>query len=410
MAFSWFISKRLISSDRKQNQFSRPIIRLSVAAIAFSVAVIIISLATGIGLQKEIKSKLTTYSGDVQIRSYQSSLGWENKPITLDQSWVDVVENLEAVERVQQVSTRAGILKSSAFYEGAIFKGGDGNYRSQSLKNALVWGKIPDFSLEGPSDSILISKHLYNLLAIEEGERLAMYFFRPAPQAPLLRYFYISGVYETGLEQIDESIIVGDIRHLTRINGWEENQVGSLEIFLHPKFDMEDVAQQIRNLVPHDVDAVSARSLYEQLFQWVELFDINIIIIFVVMLLVSAINISSALMIMLLERTPMIGLLKSMGARNKQIRDIFLQKSIYLIVKGLFWGNLFGAGLAFLQKNFKIITLDQSVYYVSHVPIYLNLWHLFLVNIITVLFCWVCLLVPAMFIGKIQPAKTIRFS
>ena len=409
MSFPWFITRRLISTDRTEKSFSKPIIRLSIAAIAFSVAVVIISLATGLGLQKEIKSKLTSYSGEIQIRSYQSSVGWENIPIQASEDWLNEVSKLPEIDRIQKVSNRAGIVKSLLFFEGAVFKGGDENYHSPALEKSLIQGKFPDFSGEKPSDSIVISKHLYDLLAIEEGERLAMYFFRPSPQAPLLRYFFVSGVYETGLEQIDESIIVGDIRHLTRINGWEEEEVGGVELFLHPKYDMEEVAQKVRDLVPHDVDAVSARAMYEQLFQWVELFDINIVIIFIVMMIVSAINISSALMIMLLERTPMIGLLKALGAGNRQIRNIFLQKSAFLIGKGLLWGNLFGVGSALIQKHFLLLQLDQSIYYVSHVPIYLNIWHVVMVNAATTIFCLVCLLLPALYITRIQPAKTIKF-
>jgi lipoprotein-releasing system permease protein len=410
LSFAWFITHRLVKTSGKQYTFSKPIIRLSVVAIAFSIVVIIISLATGIGLQKEIKNRLTDFSGHVQLRSYESSMGTEHSPITPNLEWVDRLKSMPEIENLQAVANRAGILKSSAFFEGAVFKGIDQNYHTSFIQNALISGKIPAFDTENTSDSILISKYLYNLLAIEEGERIAMYFFRSAPQPPLLRYFYISGIFETGLEQIDQQLILGDIRHLIRINGWDSSAVGGFEIFLKPGVDMIKMTAHIRDQVPYDVEALSARDQYEQIFQWVDLFDVNILIIFIVMLVVSAINISSALMIMLLERTPMIGLLKAMGANNKQIRHIFLNKSLFLIGKGLFWGNLTGLLLCWLQYKFTLITLDQSVYYVSYVPIYLNAWWIIAVNIATVAFCLLCLLLPSMYISRIRPAKTISFN
>ena len=410
MSFAWFITHRLVKTAGQQHSFSKPIIRLSVVAIAFSIIVIIISLATGMGLQKEIKNKLTDFSGHVQLRSYESSMGMEHSPITPNLEWVESLKAMPEIKNLQAVANRAGILKSSAFFEGAVFKGIDQDYHIPFIQNSLIAGKIPSFGTKHASDSILISKYLYDLLAIEEGERIAMYFFRPAPQPPLLRYFHISGVFETGLEQIDHQLVLGDIRHLIRINGWDSSAVGGFEIFLKDGVDMIEMTAHIRDRVPYDVEALSARDQYEQIYQWVDLFDVNILIIFIVMLVVSAINISSALMIMLLERTPMIGLLKAMGANNKQIRHIFLNKSLLLIGKGLLWGNLVGLTLCWLQYKFTLITLDQSVYYVSHVPVYLNPWWIVGVNIATVIFCLVCLLLPSMYISRIRPAKTIAFN
>jgi lipoprotein-releasing system permease protein len=409
LSFSWFISRRLISDTNQKNSFSRPVIRLSVAAIAFSVAVMVISLATGLGLQKEIKDRLTSFSGHVLLRSYESSVGMEHSPITPDAEWVNTIATKPEVISMQATGNRAGIIKSSSFFEGAIFKGIDANYAAPFIEGALEEGRIPNFAGEQPNDSIVMSRYLFNLLAIEEGERIAMYFFRAAPQPPLLRYFYVSGVFSTGLEQIDEQLILGDLRHLIRINGWDSNAVGGYEVFLAPGADMDEMTTNIRLQIPYDVEAISARQQYEQIFQWVDLFDVNILIIFIVMLVVSAINISSALMIMLLERTRMIGLLKALGATNANIRKIFINKSLYLIGMGLLWGNVIGLGFCILQKQFDLITLDQSVYYVSAVPIHLHWSWVIGINSATVLFCLLCLLLPSLYISRILPAKTISF-
>lgn len=409
MTFSWFISRRLISDTNKKNSFSRPIIRLSVAAISFSVAVMVISLATGLGLQLEIKERLTSFSGHVMLRSYESSIGMEHSPITPDAEWVSSIITLPGVVSMQATGNRAGIIKSSSFFEGAMFKGIDADYAAPFIESALEEGKIPDFSGQQPNDSIVMSRYLYNLLAIEEGERIAMYFFRAAPQPPLLRYFYVSGVFSTGLEQIDEQLILGDLKHLIRINGWDSNAVGGYEVFLAPGVNMDEMTSNIRLQVPYDVEAISARQQYEQIFQWVDLFDVNILIIFIVMLVVSAINISSALMIMLLERTRIIGLLKALGANNGSIRKIFINKSLYLIGMGLLWGNAIGLGFCFLQSQFNLITLDQTVYYVSSVPIHLHWSWILGVNAATVIFCLICLLLPSLYISRILPAKTISF-
>lgn len=409
MSIAWFISRRLIAATNATKSFSKPVIRLSVAAIAFSVAVMIISMATGLGLQIEIKNRLTSFSGHVLLRSYESSIGLEHSPILPESEWIADVANIPGVTAMQAVGNRAGIIKSASFFEGAVFKGLDAEYNAPFIENALESGKVPDLTLKEPNDSIIISRHLYDLLAINEGERIAMYFFRPAPQPPLLRYFYISGIYTTGLEQIDEQLVLGDLRHLIRVNGWDSNAVGGFEIFLDKGYDMDEMAALIRDRVPYDVEAISARSQYEQVFQWVDLFDVNILIIFIVMLIVSAINISSALMIMLLERTRMIGTLKAMGANNALIRKIFLNKSAYLVSLGLLWGNLFGLGFAIIQYYFEPIKLDQSVYYVSAVPIHLHWSWVVGINVATIAFCLLCLLLPSLYISRIKPAKTIAF-
>ncbi len=369
----------------------------------------VISLATGLGLQLEIKERLTSFSGHVMLRSYESSIGMEHSPITPDAEWVSSIITLPGVVSMQATGNRAGIIKSSSFFEGAMFKGIDADYAAPFIESALEEGKIPDFSGQQPNDSIVMSRYLYNLLAIEEGERIAMYFFRAAPQPPLLRYFYVSGVFSTGLEQIDEQLILGDLKHLIRINGWDSNAVGGYEVFLAPGVNMDEMTSNIRLQVPYDVEAISARQQYEQIFQWVDLFDVNILIIFIVMLVVSAINISSALMIMLLERTRIIGLLKALGANNGSIRKIFINKSLYLIGMGLLWGNAIGLGFCFLQSQFNLITLDQTVYYVSSVPIHLHWSWILGVNAATVIFCLICLLLPSLYISRILPAKTISF-
>lgn len=409
MSFSWFISRRLISDTNSKKSFSRPVIRLSVAAIAFSVAVMIISLATGLGLQKEIKNRLTSFSGHVLLRSYESSIGLEHSPIMPNAEWLNDITSTPGVASMQAVGNRAGIIKSNSFFEGAVFKGIGAQYAAPFIERALEVGCVPDFNGNTPNDSIVMSRYLYDLLAIEDGERIAMYFFRPAPQPPLLRYFYVSGIFSTGLEQIDEQLVIGDLRHLIRINGWDSNAVGGYEVFLESGYDMEEMTSNIRLQVPYDVEAMSARSQYEQIFQWVDLFDVNILIIFIVMLIVSAINISSALMIMLLERTRMIGTLKALGATNAQIRHIFLNKSMYLVTRGLLWGNLIGLGFCVLQHQYELIKLDQSVYYVNSVPIHLEWIWILGINGATAVFCLVCLLLPSMYISRIKPAKTIAF-
>lgn len=369
----------------------------------------IIALATGNGLRKEIRNKVIGFNGHIQILHYQPNPIYEQSPTALPDSLINLLQQRFDIDRMQAYAQRAGIIIKDDFFEGQVMKGVGAGYNWSEVNKYLTEGHRLHLNDSTYNDSILISNRLASRLDLELNERVSMYFVRGGGRPPLLRRFYIAGVFQTDFEDIDNNLVIGDLQHIQRINKWEDDQVGGYEIFLEDAERAGEVAQQIRTLLPYELDALSARQINEQLFQWLDLFDLNIIIIILIMVVVATINMSIALLILILERTQMIGILKALGSVNGSIRRIFLINAGYLILRGLFWGNLIGVGLCLLQQEFKLVKLDPATYYVSAVSIDLNLWHLLILNLVTMLICIICLVLPSFLVTRISPVKAIRF-
>ncbi len=369
----------------------------------------IIALATGNGLRKEIRDKVIGFSGNIQIINYQPTPTYEQSPVSLSDSLRNLILQRPLVQHIQPFGRKAGILKSEDLFEGIVLKGVDATYDWSGLDPFIKKGGPLHLTDSTYNDSVLISQTLLNRLNLKLHDRVSVYFVREGPQPPLLRRFYISGIFQTDFEEIDKTFLIGDLRHIQRLNKWDENEVGGYEIFLHHNQADQEVASGIRVLLPFEMDAITARQLNEQLFQWLDLFDLNILIIILIMIVVATINMSIALLILILERTRMIGVLKALGSANFSIQKIFLINAGYLILIGLFWGNLIGLGLCFLQQRFQLIKLDPATYYVSAVSIDLNLTHILLLNLGTMLICVLCLVLPSFLITRISPVKAIRF-
>ncbi len=368
-----------------------------------------IALATGMGLRKEISDKVIGFGGHIQILNYQPNPIFEQQPVYLSDSVLQEVHQLPEVDYVQAFSKKAGIVKNKDVFEGVVLKGIDSSFHWQRFAPFLTQGKPLHLDQEGYNDSILMSEQLAALLQTRLHERVAVYFVRQAPKPPLLRYFYIAGLFKTDFEEIDNSFLIGDLKHLQRLNKWEDNQVGGYEVFLKPEAKLEHSTTKLRYALPIELDAISAKMLNEQLFQWLELFDLNIAIILIIIIAVAAINMSISLLILILERTQMIGILKALGTNNLSIRRIFLYNAAYLIGKGMLWGNLIGVGLCLAQKYLGIVKLDPATYYVSRVAIHLDPLVLFALNAGTMLICLLCLIIPSFLISRISPIKAIRF-
>jgi lipoprotein-releasing system permease protein len=368
-----------------------------------------IAMATGLGLRKEISDKVIGFGGHIQILNYQPNPIFEQQPVIVSDSLLAEVKKLPEVNYIQAFSKKAGIVKQGDVFEGVVLKGIDSSFHWENFTPFITEGNRLHLHATGYNDSILLSEPLARLLHVGLHDRIAVYFVRQAPQPPLLRYFYIAGLFKTDFEEIDNSFLIGDINHLQRINKWEKAQVGGYEVFLRDGEDLELTTTKLRYTLPVDLDAISARTLNEQLYQWLELFDLNIAIILIIIIAVAAINMSISLLILILERTQMIGILKALGARNLSIRRIFLYNAAYLIGKGMLWGNVIGIGLCLIQKYFGIVKLDASTYYVSEVAIHLNPWLLLALNLGTMVICLLCLIVPSFLITRISPIKAIRF-
>ncbi|AEV31920.1 ABC-type transport system, involved in lipoprotein release, permease component [Owenweeksia hongkongensis DSM 17368] len=409
MNFEFFIANRIVKSKTAAKKISRPVIRISVGAIALGIIIMIVAMATGNGLRKEIRNKVIGFSGHIQILNYQPNPTYEQTPTDLPDSVLTHISGISGVEYIQPFAQKAGIIKTDSLFEGALLKGVNADYHWQNLAGYITEGKAPTIGQTGYNDSILISRAIADKLSLTLNDKFSMYFVREAPKPPLLRNFYISGIYQTDFEEIDNNFLIGDIKHLQRLNKWDSTEVGGYEIFLKNDDNITATNEQIRLLLPYDLDALSARQLNEQLFQWLDLFDLNIMIIIIIMIAVATINMSIALLILILERTQMVGILKALGSANGSIRRIFLINATYLILRGLFWGNLIGIGLCLLQQQFGFVKLDPTTYYVSEVSIDLNIPFLLALNGITVLICLICLILPSYLITRISPVKAIRF-
>ncbi|OYT13156.1 MAG: hypothetical protein B6I19_06510, partial [Bacteroidetes bacterium 4572_114] len=273
----------------------------------------------------------------------------------------------------------------------------------------IVEGDLITIDPEKRTNDILISKRIADKLEFNLGDEVRIYFINPDEISPRGRKFTIKGIYETGLEEFDDLFVIGDIRHIQKLNNWESNQVSGFEVYVDDFRDMGGAYKLVYNTIGYHLNAESIQDLYPQIFDWLDLQDINVIIILILMIAVATINMVSTLLILILEKTNMIGILKALGTKNTSVRKVFLYNAVYIIGKGLLWGNLFGLTIAILQQQFGFIGLDQESYYVSAVPIQLELLPIVLLNIGILAICILFLLIPSYIITKISPVKAIRW-
>ena len=410
MNLEYFIAKRLITARDHKSSISAPIIKIAIAAIAIGMIMMIISVATGIGLQQKIRQKVAAFNGHIIITNYdenQSQLSLT--PISTHQDFYPKFKNVDGINHVQAVATKSGIIRTETAFEGIIFKGVGKEYRWNNLQEYLVSGKLPNLNNQ-LNDEVLISEFLANRLNLKVGDKFNTFFMKEdTNQKPNLRVFKITGIFNSGFQEFDSTYIIGDIRHIQRINKWESDQVGAFEVFVDDFNAIQEKGQEVYEKTGSTLDTQTIVEKYYYIFEWLKLFDFNIIVILVIMIAVATINMVVALLVLILERTQMIGILKSMGANNWTVRKIFLYNAFYLISKGLFWGNLIGVGMLLIQQNFGVIKLNPENYYVNEAPVFIDFGTIFLLNIGTVLICLLILLIPSYIITKISPIKAIRF-
>ena len=410
MNLEYFIAKRLITARDHKSSISAPIIKIAIAAIAIGMIMMIISIATGIGLQQKIRQKVAAFNGHIIITNYdenQSQLSIT--PISTHQDFYPKFKNIEGINHVQAVATKSGIIRTETAFEGIIFKGVGKEYRWNHLQEYLVSGKLPNLNSQ-LNDEVLIPEFLAKRLNLKVGDKFNTFFMKEdTNQKPNLRVFRITGIFNSGFQEFDSTYIIGDLRHIQRINKWESDQVGSFEVFVDDFNAIQEKGQEVYEKTGSTLDTQTIVEKYYYIFEWLKLFDFNIIVILVIMIAVATINMVVALLVLILERTQMIGILKSMGANNWAVRKIFLYNAFYLISKGLFWGNLIGVGMLLIQQNFGVIKLNPENYYVNEAPVFIDIGTIFLLNIGTIIICLLILLIPSYIITKISPIKAIRF-
>lgn len=410
MNYEFFIAKRIIGSKAYKNSISAPIIKIGIAAIAIGIIVMMIAIATGIGLQQKIRDKAVAFSGHITIASFDSNASNESKnPISIHQEFYPEFKTVDGISHIQAVASKFGIIRTQTDFEGVVLKGVGPDYKWKYFEEFLVEGKLPKYSEKINSD-VLISQYLANRLEFKVGDSFQMYFLKEdVYKPPFIRKFDIVGIYNSGFQELDETFFIGDIKHVQRLNKWNKDQIGNFEVFIEDYNELDVKGIEIYQNTPSTFNTQTVAQKHATIFEWIGIFDKNIYGIIGIMVIVAGINMITALLVLILERTQMIGILKALGSNNWSIRKLFLYNASYLIVLGLFWGNLIGLTLLFIQKTFKLFPLDPSVYYVSEVPVYINLTYIIALNVGTFILCLIMLLVPSYIITKISPVKAIRF-
>jgi len=415
MNLPYFIAERLIKGRAEGNSFSRPINVIAVIGIAMGLAVMILAVAILTGFKQQIREKVVGFGSNIQIVNFDSNLSFETAPISEGQVFIPKIRMIPGISHVQVFATKAGIIKTNDEIQGVVLKGIGSDFDWSYFGSNMVDGTV--FTVNDTSraltDKVIISKKIADMLKLKTGDSFVMHFVQDPPR---FRKFTISGIYETSLEEFDKMYVFCDIGHIKRLNGWKNDQVSGFEIFIKDFDKLNEMTQEVRDVVGYKIaedeekfKVTSIRSKYPQIFDWLNFQDVNVIIIISLMLVVAGFNMISGLLILILEKTNMIGVLKSLGSDDTTIRRVFLYQAAWLIGKGLFWGNLIGIGLAFLQLKTGLVTLDPSSYYIKTVPVNLQLSHILLLNAGTMAAILIMLLVPSKLISRITPVKAIRY-
>lgn len=381
-------------------------------AIAIGMIMMLISVATGIGLKLKIREKIQAFNGDITIGNMDnSSADVTEKPISKNQTFYPVFTDVPGVKHVQAVASKYGVIRTETDFEAVVVKGVGTDYRWNYLDDFLMEGRLPDYSdSEEYSTEIMLSKYLADRLHFEVGDKVIVYFMNSEEQERTrLVAFDLVGIFNSGFREFDKTYIISDITQLQRLNKWDATQVGGFEAFVDDFDALDRLGGEVYHHTDSTLEALTIKQKYPNIFDWLSLFDFNIALIIGIMIIVAGINMITALLVLILERTQMIGMLKALGSSDWSVRKIFLYNAAYLIGKGLFWGNLIGIGMLLIQKYFKVIPLNPDTYYVTEAPVYLNLGYIILLNAGTLALCLIMLLIPSYIVTKISPVKAMRF-
>jgi lipoprotein-releasing system permease protein len=409
----FFIAKRLNSRKETQKRFPGTIMGIAVFGIALGLAVMLVAISIVTGFKEEISNKVIGFGSHIQILNYDSNVSFETNPIDASPDFLPRIKSIKGIKHIQVFAMKAGIVKTQNDIQGLVLKGVGQDYDWSFFDRSMVEGSSFRMKNDTVSNSIVISLFLAKKLKLRPGDSFQMWFIQDTPR---FRKFTISGIYETSLQEFDKTFAIADIRHIQRLAGWKENQVSGLEMMVTDFKDIDRITLEVDEIVSTSffedgsrLKVVNIVEKYPQIFDWLNLQDINVMVIIILMLVVAGINMISGLLIIILDRTNMIGILKAMGTTNGSIRKIFLYQSSYLILKGLLWGNILGISLCLLQKYFSIIKLDPTSYYLTTVPININFISIFLLNAGTIIVILLFLVLPSMLISRISPAESIRF-
>lgn len=409
-----FLARKIYGSDDKNQKVSKPAIRIATLGVAIGLAVMIITVGVVYGFKHSIRDKAIGFGSHIQVENFMSMQSGDPYPICMDDSLINVLKNINGVEHVGRYTLTQGILKTDSDFLGIVFKGIGEEYDTQFLAENIIEGEMPRFSAKKSSNKILVSKTIADKLHLKAGDRLFAYFV--CTDDVRVRRFTVSGIYETNMSHFDQVICIADLYTTNKLNGWEPNQCSGAEIEVSDFTKLDQVAQEmvekVNRTTDHNGETISTQTIFEaypQIFTWLDLLDINVWIILALMTCVAGFTMISGLLIIILERTQMIGILKALGARNSTVRHTFLWFATFIITRGLLLGNIIGIGLLLLQKYTGVVTLDPKTYYVSEVPVEINIPIFLAINAATLAISVMVLVAPSYLVAHIQPSKSMRY-
>lgn len=413
MNLELFIARKIHFSKEGNRQVTPPAVRIAIVGVALGLAVMILSVAIVIGFKKEVRNKVIGFGSHIQITNFDNNSSYETTPIAVSDSLLQALQEFPGIKHIEGYATKMGILKTDSDFQGVVLKGIDTDYDWSFFRNNLKEGELLTIDPQKTSTDVIISRYLSDLLGLKLGDSILTYFVQEDVRA---RKFNIAGIYETGFMDYDKLFVLADIKQIRRLNGWEKDEVSGLELLVDDYDKLDQIAEDLYfNLVEKQDrhgNTYFTRSIKEMnpmIFNWLDVLDVNVVVILILIFAVAGFTMISGLLIIILERTNMIGILKALGENNVSIRKIFLYISFFLIGKGMLWGNMVGIAICLIQSHFRIIKLDPSIYYLDAVPIDLSIVSLILLNIGTLCASMLMMLGPSYLITKIDPAKSIRF-
>ena len=414
MSFELFIAKRIYADKAEDGErFSRPAIRIAMLGVAIGVAVMLISLAVVLGFKHEVSSKVIGFGSHIQVLSLTQNQNYEMMPVLTNDTLIRKVKKVQGVGRIQKFATKIGILKTEEDFRGLTFKGVGEDYDLSFFQSCLTSGKMPKFSAKEASNEILLSQKVAGDLGVKVDEKIFAYFM--GEESMRARRFKVAGIFATNMNDYDKNYVITDIYTVRKLNGWDEEMSSGLEVTVNDFDRVEELTNKLqfihkdtdRNGVTYGV--FSIKDIAAHTFAWLSVLDMNVVMILVLMILVSAFTVVSGLHIIMLERINMIGTLKVLGATNVSVRKIFIQFSVMLVGQGLLWGNVIGLLLCWIQQKFHLISLDATVYYIDSVPIQFNWWLILAINVATLLISTFVIWGSSHLISIGKPSETIRY-
>jgi len=401
----YFITQKIVNNKNKSS-FSRHAISIAILSVALGLCVMIIAVAIVTGFQKEIANKVIGFGAHIQISNFDTNQSLETQPIDKNKDFYNIIKNNPDIEHLQSFALKPGIIKTDEQIQGIVVKGIGSDFDWHFFEDRLTEGSKFIVNDSVANNNILISSTISKILKLKVGSKVQVWFIQNPPR---VRVFNIGGIYNTGLDEFDKMFIFADIKHLQKLNNWTSNQVSGIEIFIKDINKLDAVNNFVNSEIGYNLHSRTIKEIYPSIFDWLDMLDMNAIVILIIMLFVASINMITTLLIIILERTNMIGILKALGAKNASIRKIFLYYSFFILVKGLFWGNLISIVICLVQMKFGIFTLPQESYFVTTVPINLNIWHILLLNAGTILCCFLMLIAPSFIVTRITPVNAIKY-